>query len=92
MTPALGHRDGATYDLTRDYERLNCQQARVFAAMADGIWRSFDEIAIVTGDPPPSISARLRDLRKMRFGGHTVNRRYEGGGLWVYQVLLRAGA
>jgi hypothetical protein len=82
-----GHRGGETYDPAEDYERLNRQADAVFRLMQDGRWRSLAEIAAVTGHPPASISARLRDFRKRRFGGHIVERRCEGNGL--YRYLLR---
>jgi hypothetical protein len=83
-----GDRGGATYDPAFDYHRLNRQARRVFDAMADGAWRSLREIADETGDPEASVSARLRDLRKQRFGGLRVERRREHGGTWVYRVVL----
>ena len=35
-----------------------------------------------------SISARLRDLRKEKFGGHVVERERLSGGLWAYRLLV----
>ena len=37
--------------------------------------------------PLPSLSARLRDLRKPEFGGCRVERYNEGGGLFSYRVF-----
>ncbi len=39
----------------------------------------------------PTISARIRDLRKPQFGGHTVHRRPVAGkpGLYQYRLELR---
>ena len=34
----------------------------------------------------PAISARVRDLRKQKFGGYNVERRHVGGGLWEYRI------
>jgi hypothetical protein len=61
--------------------------------MADGRWRSLQEITDLTGWPPASVSARLRDLRKPEHGGHTVHhrRRLIGGSLsrlWKYKLVL----
>lgn len=81
--------DGETYDEERDRERLGAQLRRVFAAMADGKWRSLYEISIATGDPVQSISARLRDLRKPRFGEHGVMRRNVANGLFEYRLILK---
>lgn len=66
--------------------RLHAQQVRILELMRDGRWRTLQEIADVTGDPTPSVSAQLRHLRKRRFGSHVVRKRNIGGGLWEYQV------
>lgn len=80
-----GDRDGGTYDAARDRARLNRQALAVFRVMRDRQWHTLPEIAAMTGEPEASISARLRDLRKPRFGGHIIDRRYVGDGLWEYQ-------
>lgn len=80
-------RDGETYERSRDYARLNAQHKRVYKAMKDGHWMTLYDIALITGDPEASISARLRDFRKKRFGEHVVNRRHLQGGLWEYQLI-----
>jgi len=80
--------DGETYDAERDRERLGAQLRRVFDAMTDGKWRSLYEISQATHDPVQSISARLRDLRKERFGAHEVERRNVEGGLFEYRLIL----
>lgn len=96
MDDVSGHRDGATYEPALDYERLNGQQERVARVMADGRWRTLGEIQAEiearfdTHDPQASLSARLRDLRKPKFGGHTVDRRRRGEGkrgLFEYRLL-----
>jgi len=56
--------------------------------MKDGTWRTLAEISETTGDPPASVSAQLRHLRKPRFGGYTVDRRHMGGGLYQYRLVL----
>jgi hypothetical protein len=82
------HRDGESYEAVRDGQRLAAQHERIFALMKDGRWRTFGAIARVTGDPEASISARLRDFRKERFGSHQVERRSLGRGLFEYRLLL----
>ncbi len=82
--------DGATFDRTLDLSRLNEQLRRVFELMKDGQWRTLSEIGAATGDMPQSVSARLRDFRKEKFGGLTVERRRRGQvsrGLWEYRLL-----
>lgn len=84
------HFDGQTYEPTLDHARLTGQLARVSAAMLDGRWRTLGELEGLTGDQPQSISARLRDLRKEKFGGLVVERRRRGDGpigLWEYRLI-----
>jgi hypothetical protein len=84
----LQPRDGATYDHQRDARRLACQHNRVLAFMRDSKWHALSEIAEATGDPEASISARIRDLRKPRFGSYVVERRYVERGLFEYRLLV----
>jgi hypothetical protein len=83
------HFDGETYDPKRDQARLSGQAARIFKLMKDGEWRTLSEISRLTGDPESSVSARLRDFRKPRFGSHTVNRRMAIAGLYYYQLEIK---
>lgn len=83
--------DGDTYDPKHDQVRLTGQILRIYLFMADGKWQTLNEICFITGDPQASVSARLRDFRKERFGKHTVNRRHRGqrrSGLWEYQLVI----
>lgn len=81
------HFDGATYEPERDRGRLNAQLARVKAAMAGAGPLTLRQISERTGDPEASVSARTRDLKKARFGGHTVRRTYVERGLFTYELL-----
>ena len=81
------HFDGHTYVHTRDSSRLGDQMAAVFDLMQDGTWRTLQQIAAAVGAPESSVSARLRDLRKPRFGGHAVNRSYLRDGIHQYQLV-----
>lgn len=74
----------STYIESRDGERLKLQQDKVRALMKDGYWRTLEEISLMTGAPPASASARLRQLRKE---GYEVQREYLRRGLWKYRVL-----
>ena len=80
--------DGDTYDHDVDGKRLGKQMRLVGSFMGTGKWWTLQEISLATGYPEASISARLRDLRKPRFGEHTVERRRcaEGAGTWEYRV------
>jgi len=91
MTEQLELRfSGITYDPENDRDRLAAQLNRVWNAMKDGEWRTLWEIEAITHDPLQSVSARLRDFRKERFGSHTVNRRRispDNRGLFAYQLI-----
>lgn len=83
--------DGPTFDSVLDGERLSAQYDNVKALMLDGEWRTLVEISLLTDYPTPSISARLRDMRKPRFGAYTVERKRRGNGragLFEYRVLI----
>lgn len=82
---------GYTYEPGRDYERLKTQLADVYRLMQDGNWRTLAMIRKLTGGhhSEAAISARLRDFRKPKFGGHTVDRRYISDGLFTYRLIVR---
>lgn len=86
--------DGVSYVRALDRLRLCGQLARVYGAMLPGAWVSLEELTNRTGDESTaSVSARLRDLRKRKFGGYTIERRRRGiytRGLWEYR-LVRPG-
>lgn len=77
--------DGKTYEHS-DGPRLGVQLAQVASLMRDGQWRTLYEIAHATGYPTQSVSARLRDLRKPRYGSHPVERRRVSAGVFQYRV------
>lgn len=79
--------DGGTFNQQRDGARLKAQLDKVRTAMQDGSWRTLEQIERITGAPQASVSARLRDLRKEKFGGHVVERRYVAHGLFEYRVV-----
>lgn len=79
--------DGATYIRALDHARLGAQLVRVGHAVADGRWHTLRELAGATGDPEASVSARLRDLRKRKFGGHIVEHERLAGGKWRYRLV-----
>lgn len=85
--------DGVTYTPKHDQKRLTGQLKAVYDTMWSGRWRTLGEISYNAGGSEAAISARLRDLRKEKFGGHTVNKRHRGDpkrGLWEYQLERRA--
>ena len=84
--------DGATYERTKDGKRLWTQLRAVEDAMKKKQWHTlrtlqatlFREYALQSSEA--SVSARLRDLRKPKFGSHTVERKRLTGGLWAYRI------
>lgn len=90
------HFDGATYEPEHDRARLTTLLERVRSYMlATGSWKTLDEIADVVGSrSSASVSARLRDLRKWKFGAFEVDRRRRGDpadGLYEYRVRVPDG-
>jgi hypothetical protein len=57
--------------------------------MTDGRWWTLSELAERCGGTEAAISARIRDLRKAKFGGGVVERERVSGGLWRYRVVTR---
>ena len=58
--------------MRKPYKATQLQRVKMY--MADEGWHTLREIAMVTGAPEQSVSARLRDLRKASYGGHVVQR------------------
>jgi DNA-binding HxlR family transcriptional regulator len=80
--------DGQTYRPEQDFSRLTSQMQKVFDLMQDGSWRTIPEIVeTIPNATPQSISARLRDLRKEKYGSHTVEREHVGRGLYAYRLV-----
>jgi hypothetical protein len=80
--------DGQTYKPARDYERLHGQLKSVYDLMADGRWRTLSDISSAVEGSEASLSARLRDLRKEKYGAHEVQRESVGDGLFRYRLVV----
>ena len=78
--------DGETYDRRLDHGRLTTQQKQVYGVMCSGSWLTLAELEERTGFPQASISARLRDLRKDKFGGYNIERRRRSQGTFEYRL------
>jgi len=90
-TKTRGMFAGDRYEPLVDEIRLTRQSLRIFRLMVDGEWRTLSEIQLETGDPPASISAQLRHLRKRRFGSHQVDKQRRGddvSGVWEYRLVV----
>lgn len=81
--------DGATYEPGHDQARLAGQLSRVQALMRDGRWRTLSALTHIVGGSEAGVSARLRDLRKPRFGSHTIERQRLKGGLFCYRMKVQ---
>lgn len=86
--------DGATYDSTQDKDRLSTQLECVGEQMRIGEWWTLQQLQgalEVNGinATEASISARIRDLRKEKFGAHIIDRRRVIGarGLFEYRMV-----
>lgn len=86
----LPDHDGRTYDSAKDKFRLNTQQWDVFQAMKDGGWWTLSDLSLVSGHPEASVSARIRDFRKEKFGCFVVDSERVVGmkGLWRYRLHI----
>lgn len=80
--------DGNTYQPELDFVRLKGQLERVKWLLLHpiGKWWTLEELKRLAGGSETSISARVRDLRKGKFGALGVESRRRDGGLWEYRV------
>lgn len=84
--------NGPEYKKEKDFSRLITQHERVKGAMLNHNWLTISQISEMTGDPPASVSAQIRHLRKDRFGGWIIERRARGDrshGLFEYRIAGR---
>jgi hypothetical protein len=79
--------DGPGYEPALDRHRLNSQLRKLWVFMLDGKWHTNTEMLHAVGGSGTGTTARYRDFRKARFGGHTVERRRVEGGLFEYRLI-----
>ena len=82
--------DGSDYVHKRDGIRLSNQMQRVFDVMKSGQWISLRELSDRARCPEASASAQMRNLRKDRFGGFEVEKKYKHTGLFLYRLKVEA--
>jgi len=84
------HFDGNTYNPNLDHVRLTGLLQKVYKAMSDGNWHRLSELAAHCKGSESSISARIRDLRKDKFGAFQVERKRHDTvkGLWLYRLYI----
>lgn len=92
---------GATYVPSRDRDRLVGLMDRVHTALKDGQKWSLSGLKQACGGGEASISARLRNLKQVRWGGnyegvvrvretgHDIEKEYVSKGLWLYWMTER---
>jgi len=80
--------EGKTIVPERDAARLRRQYDRVFAVMSDGQPHTLAEISKRTGDGEASVSARLRDMRRVKFGSNDIRTTHVADGLHQYRLVL----
>ena len=79
--------DGETYDTQRDQVRLSSQLHAVCLILSDHRWHTLNEISKRINASEASVSARIRDLRKPKFGGHLIEREHVERGLFQYRMV-----
>jgi hypothetical protein len=92
--PAFLWADGSTYDSGKDAWRLGRQQAAVWTILANAGWVPLHVVTRRVTDllgqqcSDAAISARIRDLRKLRNGLHIVDcQRVEDSGTFEYRLV-----
>ena len=73
--------------------RLGRQTAAVYRMMQNGEWWTFGDLQFWLkkagiGISEAGVSARIRDLRKPQCGGHVIERKLIGKGLWAYRLVI----
>lgn len=71
------------YIPTIDRSLRSRQITAVYNLMRDHKWRTLEDISDTLQQPIQSVSARLRDLRKAKFGGYVVERE-----VYTYKPLV----
>ena len=81
--------DGETYDRKLDKPRLTGMLGRVYDAMKDGEWHTLRDLSDKSSGSEASVSARIRDLRKDKFGHFEVRRQRSPchKGLFYYKLI-----
>ena len=93
--PLPGHRvpvpfSGFTYRRELDEDRLTSLLRKVLWCLLNGEWWTLAQLRAGCGGSEAGISAIIRDLRKTKLGGFTINHRRREtnskGGLWQYRL------
>jgi hypothetical protein len=82
------HFDGKTYDPVLDGKRLGSQLKIVAFCLSNGHYWTLSALAGAANCSECSASARLRDLRKPRFGSYLIERKRFKDNLWMYRMVI----
>lgn len=78
---------GASSQLALDIDKQSTIRGKVLLLMLDHEFHSLEELERRCGGTVASVSARVRDLRKQKFGGYSVERvRVGTTGLYMYRI------
>ena len=85
--------DGDDIVQERDKPRLTRRLSLIYNYMKDGCWCDVREVAgylAANGmwSSETSVSANIRNLRKDKFGGYTVERVHIAGGYYRYRLVV----
>jgi hypothetical protein len=84
--------EGEVFDHTLPHARdldNGLLQSRVFDYMSSGEWHTLADISFACAGSEASVSARLRDFRKEKYGAHRVDRKHVGNRVYKYRLLER---
>jgi len=79
---------GDDYQKPRDHTRLKNQLETILDLLKKGSWYSLPQLSEMTGYMTSSISAQIRNARKERNGGYTIEKKYIENGLYLYRLVL----
>jgi hypothetical protein len=64
----------------------------IWSQLQDGDWYTLKELAFVGGCSEAGASARIRDLRKPKYGGYTIETQAAYGDVpWLYRLDTMSG-
>ncbi|PCJ55047.1 MAG: hypothetical protein COA79_21155 [Planctomycetota bacterium] len=79
---------GDSYKNNLDGHRIGNLMSTIKSIMWDDNWHTLPELSDTTNAMTTSVSASIRHLRKVKFGGHNIiKRRIRSSGLWEYKLI-----
>lgn len=91
LQPTFPTPRGETFIPTIDGKRLGKQMQAVYDLMLDGQWWTLPELAAAIGGLTTALSARIRDIKKIKGGPNEYEKRRRGEGkrgLWEYRLVV----